>query len=422
MRTSIVRRHWCVLAVAALTSAIAWVAAGAAPASASTASAGTDAAFRTAFSDVKTPVTQIDLTADIQMSCGSGVFERLGSAPADNLVINGHGHTITGAGCHSQVLLNEGSGKLTLNDVTVTGGDYSDTCSIGGAGLQSNGDVDLIDAQIVGNTSTTTATDSACGAMGGGIAMNADRTLSLVRSTVANNHAVCTSTCGIAIGGGIDIHNGIVDLQNSTVSDNTTSGPNTVAGGIEARAVTTVYSTIARNSARTGANIGLENSETEGEPVSLTAFATVIALPAGGGDNCAVNGTPTFTSHGYNFDDDGFCGFGSGPGDQSDAGDPGLGTLANNGGPTETLLPQDGSKLIDAVPTASCSSDGASTINPLTDQRSYPRPFGSGCDIGAVEVQPPPTSTTTTAAGGSTTTTSAGGAAAPVEETPAFTG
>jgi hypothetical protein len=410
------------LAVAALTSAATWVAAGAVPASASTASVGTDAAFRTAFSDVTTPVTQIDLTADIQMTCGHGVFERLGSAPADNLVINGHGHTITAAGCHSQVLFNSGSGLLTLDDVTVTGGDYSDICSVGGAGVQTNGNLDLIDAQVSGNTTTTTGSDSACAPQGGGIAMGADHTLSLVRSTVANNHAVCTSTCGNAIGGGIDIHNGIVILQNSTVSDNTTSAPGTIGGGIEARSVTSVYSTIVRNSAATGANIDLENSETDGGPISLTSFATVIALPAGGGVNCkAVDGTPTLTSHGYNFDDDASCGFGSGAGDQSDAGDPGLGTLANNGGPTETLLPQDGSKLLDAVPTAACSSDGASTISPLTDQRSESRPFGTGCDIGAVEVQPPPTTTTTTA-GGSTTTTTSAGAAAPVQEVPAFTG
>jgi hypothetical protein len=411
-------RRACILAVAVLTSASAMVAMGAAPASASTASAGTDAAFRTAFADVKTPVTHIDLTADIHMNCGTGVFYRNGSAPADNLVVDGHGHTITGAGCHAQVLLNVGNSQLTLQDVTITGGDLTDTCSIGGAGVQTNGNLDLIDAQVSGNTTTTTATDSACAAEGGGITVNADHTVSLVRSTVSDNHAVCTSTCGLAIGGGIYLHNGTVDLQNSTVSDNTTSGPTTVAGGIEAENLTTVYSTIARNSAARGANLELENSEVEGSPVSLTSFASVIALPAGGGDNCLTIDTPTYTSHGYNYDDDGTCGFGSGPGDHSDAADPQLGTLAANGGPTETLLPQGTSPLVDAVPTAACSDDGASVIDPLTDQRSLPRPGGSGCDIGAVELQP--ASTTTTAGSGTTTTTN--GAASPVEVAPQFTG
>jgi hypothetical protein len=75
------------------------------------------------------------------------------------------------------------------------------------------------------------------------------------------------------------------------------------------------------------------------------------------------------------------------------------------------------------VPTAACSSDGASSISPLVDQRGYPRPFGSGCDVGAVEVQPAPTTTTTTAAGATTTTVPGSApAAAAVEEAPAFTG
>jgi len=62
---------------------------------------------------------------------------------------------------------------------------------------------------------------------------------------------------------------------------------------------------------------------------------------------------------------------------------------ADNGGTTQTRLPQPGSPLIDAIPNASCQTGGASGIT--TDQRGLPRP-GAGspaCDIGAVEVQPP---------------------------------
>jgi hypothetical protein len=61
--------------------------------------------------------------------------------------------------------------------------------------------------------------------------------------------------------------------------------------------------------------------------------------------------------------------------------DPLLGLLANNGGPTETLMPGEGGSAIGAVPAASCTID--------EDQRGLPRP-GAGktkCDAGAVETQ-----------------------------------
>lgn len=53
-----------------------------------------------------------------------------------------------------------------------------------------------------------------------------------------------------------------------------------------------------------------------------------------------------------------------------------LGELAANGGPTQTMLPGPGSKLLDAA--------GGELI---VDQRGLPRPVGSASDAGAVEVQ-----------------------------------
>jgi hypothetical protein len=84
----------------------------------------------------------------------------------------------------------------------------------------------------------------------------------------------------------------------------------------------------------------------------------------------------------FNFTDDASCGFSAA--ETHPGVDPRLGPLANNDGPT---LPQSNSPLLDAIPVAHCRDDGASTITPLVDQRSDPRPQGSGCDIGAVEVQ-----------------------------------
>lgn len=61
--------------------------------------------------------------------------------------------------------------------------------------------------------------------------------------------------------------------------------------------------------------------------------------------------------------------------------DPMLGPLADNGGPTLTHLPGDGSVAIDFIPDG---INGCGTVL-TTDQRGEPRPSGPGCDAGSVE-------------------------------------
>jgi CSLREA domain-containing protein len=63
---------------------------------------------------------------------------------------------------------------------------------------------------------------------------------------------------------------------------------------------------------------------------------------------------------------------------------PKLAGLANNGGPTQTLLPQPGSPVLDKVPTGGPGCSGSAI-----DQRGVPRPQGPACDIGAVEAANP---------------------------------
>jgi len=140
-----------------------------------------------------------------------------------------------------------------------------------------------------------------------------------------------------------------------------------------------VYVTIAGNQAQTGANIDSSSV--------LTSFGSVVAL-GNGGANCVLTGPPTI-SNGWNWSNDTSCGFtNTASGDHQGPGDPLLGAAANNGGPGPTQLPQVGSPLIDAIPNASCQTDGASGIT--TDERGLPRPDSASpnCDIGAVEVQP----------------------------------
>jgi hypothetical protein len=71
-------------------------------------------------------------------------------------------------------------------------------------------------------------------------------------------------------------------------------------------------------------------------------------------------------------------------------GDPGLGPLADNGGPTKTHALGDDSGAIDNGDDAICS---VTPINNV-DQRGVVRPQGKHCDIGAYEKRDNSTKTT----------------------------
>jgi hypothetical protein len=107
---------------------------------------------------------------------------------------------------------------------------------------------------------------------------------------------------------------------------------------------------------------------------SLTVANTLLAL--NGGANCGTLPTGTIIDRGHNLS---FAGGGC-PASFA-TGDPLLGTLQDNGGPTDTISLDAGSAAIDKIPSgADC---------PAADQRGVPRPSGVGCDIGAYEVAPP---------------------------------
>jgi hypothetical protein len=110
---------------------------------------------------------------------------------------------------------------------------------------------------------------------------------------------------------------------------------------------------------------------------------------SGAGGNCDSQPASdnAILSKGYNLTDntatDNTCSF-TGPGDIVGA-DPGLGTLADNGGPTETEALVPGSPAIDAGNPSGCTDLVGGDL--ATDQRGVPRPQAPGgrCDIGAYE-------------------------------------
>ncbi len=375
-------------------------------------SVGTEGAFTSAWQASGT--TEVDLSTDVTLTCTSGEPTRNSSTA---IVVNGNGHTLTQTCAGDSVLRQEGTGTVTLTDITLTGGDGGAGGALNTAGnvvvtrstltgnhveseggaIQTDGEgtVDVTDSVIAGNSSLGS---------GGGIA--AQGLITLTRSTVSGN----TSDNN---GGGLRSYGGAVVI-NSTMTGNTASSD---GGALSGGPLTLVYATITDNTGAGGGNIELDDG-------GLTSFGSVVASPHGSADCVAIG---TTTSNGYNVDDDGTCGF-KGTGDQSDLKTAlALGALADNGGPAPTLLPAATSPLVDQIPTAACGAG----LGITTDERGATRPFGAACDIGAVESGASIPATTTTvpattvapsASSTSTTVAPDAVAATPVAATPTFTG
>jgi hypothetical protein len=304
-----------------------------------------------------------------------------GVAPTNDVVIDGHGFALDATGCNVQAMFNGGTNLVTLKNVTLKGGYYDCACTHAGGGIQSNGDITAINAAVIGNQVTNTVANAADAfSFGGGI--YTDGTVRLISSTVAQNLTRCEATCNTAASGGVSA--GTLIATNSTISNNTadehgfSSPPDPdSAGGFFATTATLTYSTVADNTASLGANL-----RTGGV---LTSFASVIAHPLGGGDNCAVGSSTTSSGYNYEQTSAGSCGFGGGTGDLVQGNDVALGALGANGGVGQTRMPSSSSPLVEQIPPSACDDAGASTIVPLVDERGLGRPRGTGCDIGAVE-------------------------------------
>jgi len=242
----------------------------------------------------------------------------------------------------------ENFGTLTLDRVRVV-----NNASTLGAVLNS-GTLKVLSSTFSGNAASSATTGV------GGAIENRSGTVRIDSSTFSGNHS--------AADGGAIYSDGVLVATNATFTANTASGGGgaiyqTDGSGYDGRLT---YVTVAGNSAAYGA--GLYKDAGDFRSV-LTVSRSVIANNGTG--NC--DGTPT--SGGYNlWFGSSSCAF-SATGDGS--GDPKLGALANNGGPTQTMLPLTGSAAIGRIPNAQCQIPA--------DQRGGGRPSGVGCDSGAVE-------------------------------------
>jgi LPXTG-site transpeptidase (sortase) family protein len=305
----------------------------------------------------------------------------------------------------------DGGGILNAGTLTVTNSTFSGNTAAEGGGIYNySGTVMVTNSTFSGNTANTngggiynyvnntvTVTDSmlsgnTANTDGGGIYNNTNGLLTVTNSTLSNNIATNGS------GGGIKSF-GVIAVSNSTFSGNTSTwgggiyyqGASGVVtnstffnnkatalsgGGINNETILTVgNSTFSGNSSSSGG--GIYNHGT------LIFANTIIANSTSGGD--CVNGA-TINSNINNLVKDGTCNVGTTL-QNFKTGDPNLVSLADNGGPTQTMALPAGSIAIDAGDATTCSNFPVSN----KDQRGVSRPIdgdavvGAICDIGAFE-------------------------------------
>ena len=315
------------------------------------------------------------------------------TAPTINLAITGTGAagTVVIDGQGALAIFNLQRGTVTLTNLVIQNGKFT-IANVGafgacvGAGILAGGATTInINSSIIQN-------NSAVNASGSGLCILAG-TVNLDQTTVRNN----SSTYG---GSGVRIQSpGILNVTNSTFNGNTASDSNASGAAIETQSTVNVTnSTISGNLlAGPGSAIAVIAETTtlrnvtiagNGPGPQLSVFSTgavarvesTIISNANGGANCNAFSNGVITSNGHNLDSGTTCGFANG-GDIT-TGNPMLGALQNNGGPTTTHA---------LLPGSAAQDKGSNPANLVLDQRGngFARIVGPAADIGAFESTTP---------------------------------
>lgn len=277
----------------------------------------------------------------------------------------------------SRVLLVQPGVTAAISGLTLTGGNVLDPER--GGGISNSGTLTLSFANISGN---------AAGNLGGGIA-NLGGTLTVSHSTISNNsaaaggglstlqngntlpttivtHSTIAANSTPSDGGGIGHFRGLLTVVDTTISGNSAGA----GGGIAAFAPTTLlHTTVSNNSAQVAGGLLVRST--------TTVRNTILANHQGFTGDCqnfggtlnvefSLIGTGLWCVNGTNV--------------SNLAGDPLLGPLQDNGGPTLTHALLTGSPAIDTGSDALALNAGVTT-----DQRGLARFTGAAVDLGAFE-------------------------------------
>jgi uncharacterized repeat protein (TIGR01451 family) len=264
------------------------------------------------------------------------------------------------------VATGEGFGAVTISGLTITSGLAQGSFpSSAGGGISNSGPVTL---NVVACTLNNNFAD-----FGGGIFNFGAGTVNITDSTLNNNTA--------NFGGGGGIYNnstGNINLTNSTLSGNIANndsleGGTFGTGGAIANnssgPVSVAHSTLTNNTSATNGG-GIANNSSGVVQISNSIVALNTATISGPDLSGTFTANYTFVGNPAGATING------GTGNLN--GNPQLGSLGNNGGPTQTHLPLPSSTAIDA-------GDPAFAPPPENDQRGFPRIGGTRLDMGAVE-------------------------------------
>ncbi len=278
--------------------------------------------------------------------------------------------TIDGGGIDRvlQVQTRQVAGSASISGVTITGG--AEPTSNGGGGIENDGILSLDASTVTGNSADS----------GGGIHNNS----SSGQSLLVSNSTISANTAR-SFGGGMDFDGGDGRIVNTSIVNNvaqsgspgTTGGDSGGAIEIDSGNVTFSNDTIAFNRVTNTSGVASTNPtdaggvELYGSEQATPVFENTIIAKNTPSD-CHARSQGFLSRAGVNLDSDSTCFNGS----ADKHADPMLGSLADNGGPTDTLRLLSGSPAIDSADNALC---------PATDQRGVTRPQNSVCDIGAYE-------------------------------------
>ena len=365
--------------------------------------------------------------------------------PNDTSITSTGTRTVSGGNISGVFTMQDQNAQGIINGLSITGGNLSDStpgAQVQGAGIDNDGTLTVENSTISGNSAS--ASDPTGVAYGG--AIYTDNDLEISNSTVSGNSATAG---GFAVGGGI-FNSSYMNATNVTVSGNTVSVPTsngiTGGGGIFTGDMDMLDSTVSGNTAQgpadgTGAAYGggifaIGNASIEYSTISGNT-ATALGGGVGGGIYALNNQHEKNTTISNNSADGDAGGYylaatarlantilsGNHAPTNADFDNQGtltdrggnlvsitginLAALANNGGPTQTMVPQPGSPAIcggllaNIPPSEATDQRGPGHLN--TNTTYIP---GSTCvDVGAIQTNyslsfgvQPPTSVTVGAA------------------------
>ncbi len=345
--------------------------------------------------------------SDANQGNGGGIYALEGALSVSGTTVSGNvaSNTFSTGGNGGGIFANTKYGT-TITASTIKG-NSSTNGSAGGLDIQGNSSFGQTHNNPVSVDTSTISNNTALSGAGILIADNASGTpVTISASTISGNAPPAANDGANTFGGGILIQSARdpIDVINSTISGNSATyggGVSVGSGGYTLNgsggSISFDNSTISGNSAAShGGGLYLAEYNTDGGSQSATASvnSTIVAgnTAANQGEDLARG--PDAKTGGFNAaysliqkTDPSLL---LSPQSVILGVDPQLGSLANNGGPTETMLPATSSPVVD---------QGKAASGLTTDQRGFARTVdsgktkpsgGDGTDIGSVELPAPP--------------------------------